>query len=80
MLSRTFYRLSRETVSLETIGTRKQIVRIPEDAVVEVLQVELGPEHRQMARVFWEGKTLEMFAEDIERRGEAILTHAATNG
>jgi hypothetical protein len=25
--------------SLETIGTRKQIVRIPEDAVVEVLQV-----------------------------------------
>jgi hypothetical protein len=25
-----------------------------------------------MARVLWEGKTLEMFAEDIERRGEAI--------
>ena len=25
-----------------------------------------------MARAFWEGKTLELFAEDIERRGEAI--------
>jgi len=76
MLSK-LYRLSRDTVSLETIGSRKQIVRIPKDAVIEVLKVLNGPEGRPMARVFWEGKTLEVFAEDIERRGEAVVAQAA---
>jgi hypothetical protein len=78
MLSSTFYRLYRDTASLETIGSRKHIVRVPEDAVIEVLKVRRGPEGRQMACVFWEGKTLEMFAEDIEQRGEAVLTKAAS--
>jgi hypothetical protein len=74
MLSSTLYRLSRDTVSLETVGSRKQIVRIPRDAVIEVQRTWRGPEGRPMTRVFWEGKTLEMFAEDIELRGEAIRT------
>jgi hypothetical protein len=74
MLSSTLYRLSRDTVSLETRGSRKQIVRVPQDAVIEVLKVRNGQEGRPMAEVRWLGKTLEMFAEDIERRGEAILT------
>jgi hypothetical protein len=74
MLSSTLYRLSRDTVSLEAAGSRKQIVRIPKDAVVDVLKVRNGPECRPMAEVRWLGRTLEMFAEDIERRGEAILT------
>ena len=78
MFSSTLYRLNRDTVSLETVGARKQIVRIPADAVIEVLKVRNGPEGRQMAKVRWSGKTLEMFAEDIERRGEAILTSTAT--
>jgi len=74
MLSSTLYRLSRDTVSLETIGSRKQIVRIPANAVIEVLRVQHGPEGRPMAEVRWLGKIFEMFAEDIERRGETILT------
>jgi hypothetical protein len=74
MLSSTLYRLSRDTVSLEAAGSRKQIVRIPKDAVVDVLKVRNGPEGRPMAEGRWLGRTLEMFAEDIERRGEAILT------
>ena len=77
MLSSKMYRLDQDTVSLETIGSRKQIVRLRKDAVVQVLNVGLGPEGRQMARVLWEGKTLEMFAEDIEQRGKAILTQTA---
>ena len=44
MLSSALYRLDRDTVSLETIGPRKQIVRVPKDAVVEVLELEIGPE------------------------------------
>jgi len=71
------YRLSRETVSLEHTGSRKQIVKIPGDAIIEVLRVRLGPEGNQMAIVRWEDKTLEMFAVDIERRGEAIRTQTA---
>jgi len=77
MLSCSLYRLSRDTVSLETIGSRKQIVRVPENAVIEVLKVRNGPEGRPMAQVRWLGKTLEMFAEDIERRGEAVVAQVA---
>ena len=77
MLSSTLYRLSRDTVSLETVGPRKQIVRVPQNAVIEVLGTRRGPEGRSMSRVFWEGKTLEMFTEDIERRGEAIVTQTS---
>ena len=77
MLSSSLYRLSRDTVSLETIGSRKQIVRVPENAVIEVLKVRNGPEGRPMAQVRWLGKTLEMFAEDIERRGEAVVAQVA---
>jgi hypothetical protein len=78
MLSRSFYRLTRETVSLETIGSRKRIVRIPKDAVLEVLSVRNGPEGHPMAEVRWLGTPLEMFAVDLERRDEAILVKAAT--
>ena len=79
MLRSTLYRLCRDTVSLETIGSRKRIVRIPKDAVIEVLRLGRGPEGRPMARAFWEGKTLELFAEDIERRGEAIIVQPTTH-
>jgi len=78
MLSGTLYRLSRDTVSLEATGRRKQLVRVPEGAVIEVLKVRPGLEGRPMAEVGWLGKTLEMFAEDIEQRGEAILAQTAT--
>ena len=43
MLRSTLYRLCRDTVSLETIGSRKRIVRIPKDAVIEVLRIGRGP-------------------------------------
>lgn len=72
MLSGTLYRLGRDTISVEAISGRKQVVRIPEGAVVEVLKASPGLGGRLMAEVRWEGKTLEMFAVDIERRGEAI--------
>lgn len=77
MLSSTLYRLNRDTISLETCGERRQLVRVPQGAVIEMLKLLLGPEGRQMARVFWEGKTLEMFAEDIEQRGKMLLTQTA---
>jgi hypothetical protein len=77
MLSSALYRLSRDTISLETVGERRQLVRVPEGAVIEVVKVRRGPEQRQMAQVLWLGKTLEMFAEDIERRGEAILAQGS---
>jgi len=75
MLRSTLYRLSRDTVSL---GSRKQIVRVPGDAIIEVLKVRNGPEGSPIAEVRWSGKVLEMFAEDIERRGEAILAQTAS--
>jgi hypothetical protein len=73
MLSSALYRLSRDTISLETRGDRRELVRVPEGAVIEVLKVRPGPDGSPMAQVLWLGKTLEMFAEDVERRGEAIL-------
>ena len=78
MSSSTLYRRSRDTVSLETIGSRKQIVRVPGDAIIEVLKVRNGPDGSPMAEVRWSGKALEIFAEDIERRGEAIRAQNAS--
>jgi hypothetical protein len=78
MLGSILYRLSQDTVSLETVGKRQRLLRVPQDAVIEVQAVLPGPGGRKMARVFWEGKTLEMFAEDIERRGEALLAQPAS--
>jgi hypothetical protein len=78
MLSSTLYRLSRETVSLEASGSHRQIVRVPEGAVIEVLRVLPGSERTQMAEVVWQGKTLEMFVVDIERRGEVIQTQTTS--
>ena len=78
MLSGKLFRLSRDTVSLEATGARRQVVRVPEDAVIEVVRLRPGLEGRKMAEVRWLGKTLEMFVEDIERRGEAILAQTAT--
>lgn len=66
------FRLRRDTCSLESVGERKNLIRVPQGAVIEVFQLSLGPEGRQMAHVHWMGKTLEMFAEDVEQRGEAI--------
>ena len=76
MLRSTLYRLSRDTVSLETNGSQKRIVRIPQNAVIEVFKARQGPEGKPMSRVFWEGKTLEMFTEDIQSRGEVIIAQA----
>ena len=46
--------------------------------MIEVVRLRPGLEGRKMAEVRWLGKTLEMFVEDIERRGEAILAQTAT--
>ena len=78
MLRGELFRLSRDTVSLEATGRRKQLVRLPEGAVIEVLKIGPGPEGRPMAEVRWLDKTLEMFAEDIERRGEATLAQTTS--
>ena len=78
MLNGRLYRLGRDTISLEATGERRCLVRVPEGAVIEVVQVLPGPAGRPMAEVRWLGKTVQMFAEDVERRGEAILAHAAT--
>jgi hypothetical protein len=80
MLRSTLYRLNRDTISLESLGLHKVLIRIPQDTVIEVLALRLGPEGRQMARVFWQGKTLEVFAEDIERRGEVVRSALAAVG
>jgi hypothetical protein len=77
MLRGSLFRLSRDTCSLESTGGRKNLIRVPKGAVIEVLKLDMGPEGRQMAQVRWMGKTVEMFAEDIERRGEAIQTQLA---
>jgi len=79
MLSRTLYRLNLDTVSLETVGSRKQIVRVPGHSILEVLSVRNDPQGVAMAEVRWTDKILEMFAEDIERRGEALIAQATTN-
>ena len=75
MLSGKLYRLNRETMSVQADGEHRHFVMLPEGAVIRVLA---APEDRPTVDVLWQDQALEMFAEDIRRRGEEVLVRTAS--
>ena len=73
MLSGKLFRLNRETISVQAQGEHRHLVMVPEGAVITVLP---GSEDRRTVDVLWEGQALEMFAEDIRKRGKEVSARA----
>jgi hypothetical protein len=65
------YRIKTATIALAPDAKgRKFVITIPEGGVVEVVD---GPiEGSQSLNVQWEGRTCEMFAQDLCKRGEEV--------
>ena len=72
------YRLSNPTLALELVDGKRTAVTVPADAVIEILS---GPIHRTedaLVKILWQGKTLNMFALDVEIRGTLLPEQSAT--
>jgi hypothetical protein len=69
-------RLKAPTIGLALVDHKRVAVRIPADSILTVSSGSRAQDMR-MVDVLWEGQTVEMFAEDVQRRGEEITTRAA---
>jgi hypothetical protein len=73
MLTGKWFRLKRNTISIQTQGDQRHVVVVPEGAIVHVLSGP-RPDDKRMVKVSWEAKMLVMFAEDIQARGQEVET------
>lgn len=77
MLTGKHFRLKVPTIGLALIDDRRVAVPIPADSIVTVASGP-SPNDMRMVDVLWEGQTLVMFAEDVQKRGEEITTKTAS--
>ena len=78
MLTGKRFTISKATVALEANKGTRSLVTIPHGAIIEVTSAPAGPSIGTVA-VCWEGRTLAMFAIDIEKRGIEIAEAASQN-
>lgn len=64
------FRLTSATIGVPAASEQKSVVRIPRDAIVQVLSGPLG--NNRTLDVLYEGQTLMMFVDDIVRGAEEI--------
>lgn len=76
MLAGKRLRLKVPTIALALIDHKRVALRIPADSILTVSSGSRAQDMR-MVDVLWEGQTVEMFAEDVQKRGEEIATRAA---
>lgn len=62
------FTLSKATVAHEATNGTRSLITVPERAIIEVTSGPPAPSMGTIA-VTWEGRTLAMFAVDIEKRG-----------
>jgi hypothetical protein len=72
------FRLKVATLGLALIDDKRIAVPIPAGSIV-IVSGGPRPNDMRMIDVLWEGQTLTMFAEDVQKRGEEITT-TATSG
>ena len=71
------FRLKVPTIGLALIDDKRIAVPIPAGSIV-VVTGGPRPHDMRMIDVLWEGQTLTMFAEDVQKRGEEVATNAAS--
>jgi hypothetical protein len=67
--------LRKATLGVENIEARPEPIYVPAGEIVAVLSGP-RPDDRRMVNIRWKEKTLVMFAEDIEARGQEIGEHS----
>jgi len=76
MLTGKKFRLERATLSVESIDGKRTAVTVPSGAVIKVIS---GPKNGDgLVNISWEGRTLQMFAVDVDVRGTEIEDKGAT--
>jgi hypothetical protein len=71
MLTGKRFRLTTATLGIERIDGHRTAVQVPPEEIVVVLSGP-RPDDRRMVEVSWDGRTLVMFAEDVQTRGQEI--------
>ena len=71
------FRLKTRTLGLALIDDKRVAIPIPAESIVFVSGGP-RPDDMRMVDVLWEGQTVVMFAEDVQKRGEEITTKAAS--
>jgi hypothetical protein len=78
MLTGKRFRLGNPTLALEMVDGKRVAVTVPTGAIIRVIS---GPNHDgedRMLKVLWQGKTVTMFALDVDMRGTEITDRSAT--
>jgi hypothetical protein len=76
MLSGKLVRLRTAIVALETSDGKRIAVTVPVGGIIEIIRGPL-PEGTWLVDVRWDGRLLEMFAEDVKDCGEEITDRVA---
>jgi hypothetical protein len=76
MYTGKYFRLKQEILGIESSRYNRIAVTIPAGQLLKVLSGP-RPDDRRMVDVLWGERTLVVFAEDLERRGEEIRSHGA---
>ena len=75
MLSGKRFRITKATVGIELVNGTARVATIPADGTIEVLSGpnENGKLHdKGLVYALWEGRTIALFAVDVEARGVEI--------
>ena len=72
MLTGKQFRLERATLSIEVQNGQRKAVTVPAGATIEVLS-EVNENHDALVTVLWQGRTVSMFAIDVDVRGTEVL-------
>ena len=69
MLTGKRFRLTQDTLAIESRSHKKIALTVPSGEIIEVIRGP-RPDDIRMIDVRWNGKVLIMFVEDVEGRGE----------
>jgi len=76
MLTGKRFRLERSTLALQAVDGQRKAVTIPAGGIVKVVSGPRG-DGDGMVEAFWDGKTVSMFAVDVNVRGTEIMEQSA---
>jgi hypothetical protein len=69
------FRLKKEILGIESSNYERVAISVPTGQLLRVLSGP-RPDDRRMVDVLWGDRTLVVFTEDLERRGEEVLSQA----
>jgi len=71
MVTDKWFKLTKPTVALDLVGTKRAAVLVPEGAALKAKAV--STDASGMIDVLWEGRTVAMFAIDLNERALEVI-------